>query len=76
MQDLTVNIPAGCLNIRGAAWIENDNDEILVSKFPDERVSLIGGRVKFTETTTEAIKKRNKIRNRREFIVSRIICNS
>ena len=54
--DLTLNTDTGKLNIRVAAWIE-DQSNILVSKFPDGVISLPGGRVKFSETTIEAIKR-------------------
>lgn len=54
--DLTLNTDLGKLNIRVAAWIESQNN-ILVSKFPGGINSLPGGRVKFTETTLEAIKR-------------------
>ncbi|MFV8314790.1 NUDIX domain-containing protein [Aerococcus urinaeequi] len=54
--DLTLNTDIGKLNIRVAAWIESRNN-ILVSKFPSGIISLPGGRVKFSETTIEAIKR-------------------
>ena len=54
--DLTLNTGIGKLNIRVAAWIESRNN-ILVSKFPSGIISLPGGRVKFSETTVEAIKR-------------------
>jgi 8-oxo-dGTP pyrophosphatase MutT (NUDIX family) len=54
--DLTLNTYLGKVNVRVAAWIENKG-RILVSQFPDGVVSLPGGRVKFSETTTEAIQR-------------------
>ncbi len=54
--DLTLNTDIGKLNIRVAAWIESQNN-ILVAKFPSGIMSLPGGRVKFSETTVEAIKR-------------------
>lgn len=54
--DLTLNTDLGKVNVRVAAWIENKG-RILVSQFPDGVVSLPGVRVKFSETTTEAIQR-------------------
>lgn len=54
--DLTLDTNLGKLNIRVAAWLESQN-RILVSKFPGGIISLPGGRVKFSETTIEAIKR-------------------
>lgn len=54
--DLTLDTDLGKLNIRVAAWIESQNS-LLVSKFPDGVISLPGGRVKFLETTIEAVKR-------------------
>ena len=39
-----------------AAWIEHE-DQILVSTFPDGSISLVGGRLKFSETTLEGIQR-------------------
>ena len=52
--DLTIDTSTGKLNVRVAAWIEQNN-EILISSFPDGNISLPGGRVKFGETSLEAI---------------------
>lgn len=52
--DLTLDTDSGKLNIRVAAWIESQNS-LLVSKYPDGIISLPGGRVKFSETTSEAV---------------------
>lgn len=54
MKDLTLDIAEGKLNIRVAAWIEHE-DQILVFTFPDWSISLVGGRLKFSETTLEGI---------------------
>lgn len=54
MTDLTIDIREGKMNIRVAAWIEHE-DMILCSTFPDSFTSLPGGRVKFGETTTQAL---------------------
>ena len=54
--DLTLDTDSGKLNIRVAAWIESQNS-LLVSKYPDGIISLPGGRVKFSETTSEAVKR-------------------
>jgi len=56
MKDLTLEIAEGKLNIRVAAWIEHE-DQILVSTFPDGSISLVGGRLKFSETTLEGIQR-------------------
>ncbi|MEB6665510.1 NUDIX domain-containing protein [Acinetobacter vivianii] len=56
MKDLTLEIAEGKLNIRVAAWIEHE-DQILVSTFPDGSSSLVGGRLKFSETTLEGIQR-------------------
>lgn len=56
MKDLTLDIAEGKLNIRVAAWIEYE-DQILVSTFPDGSISLVGGRLKFSETTLEGIQR-------------------
>lgn len=56
MKDLTLEIAEGKLNIRVAAWIEHE-DQILVSTFPDGSVSLVGGRLKFSETTLEGVQR-------------------
>ena len=56
MKDLTLDIAEGKLNIRVAAWIEHE-DQILVSTFPDGSISLVGGRLKFSETTLEGIQR-------------------
>lgn len=56
MKDLTLDIAEGKLNIRVAAWIEH-GDQILVSTFPDGSISLVGGRLKFSETTLEGIQR-------------------
>lgn len=53
-EDLTIDFSTGKLNVRVAAWIEQNN-EILISSFPDGNISLPGGRVKFGETSLEAI---------------------
>ena len=39
-----------------AAWIEHE-DQILVSTCPDGSISLVGGRLKFSETTLEGIQR-------------------
>lgn len=39
-----------------AAWIEYE-DQILVSTFPDGSISLVGGRLKFSETTLEGVQR-------------------
>ena len=46
----------GRLNIRVAAIIR-DQDKILVSKWPDGTISLVGGRVAYGETTQAAISR-------------------
>ena len=56
MKDLTLEVAEGKLNIRVAAWIEHE-DQILVSNFPDGSISLVGGRLKFSETTLEGIQR-------------------
>lgn len=56
MKDLTLEIAEGKLNIRVAAWIEHE-DQILVSTFPDGSISLVGGRLKFSETTLEGVQR-------------------
>ncbi len=56
MKDLTLDIAEGKLNIRVAAWIEHEG-QILVSTFPDGSISLVGGRLKFSETTLEGIQR-------------------
>ncbi|ENV37310.1 NUDIX domain-containing protein [Acinetobacter venetianus] len=56
MKDLTLEIAEGKLNIRVAAWIEYE-DQILVSTFPDGSISLVGGRLKFSETTLEGVQR-------------------
>lgn len=56
MKDLTLDIAEGKLNIRVAAWIKHE-DQILVSTFPDGSISLVGGRLKFSETTLEGIQR-------------------
>jgi 8-oxo-dGTP diphosphatase len=56
VKDLTSDIAEGKLNIRVAAWIEHE-DQILVSTFPDGSISLVGGRLKFSETTLEGIQR-------------------
>lgn len=56
MKDLTLEIAEGELNIRVAAWIEYE-DQILVSTFPDGSISLVGGRLKFSETTLEGVQR-------------------
>ena len=56
MKDLTSEIAEGKLNIRVAAWIEYE-DQILVSTFPDGSISLVGGRLKFSETTLEGVQR-------------------
>ncbi|MGL5212387.1 MAG: NUDIX domain-containing protein, partial [Acinetobacter junii] len=42
--------------MRVAAWIKHE-DQILVSTFPDGSISLVGGRLKFSETTLEGIQR-------------------
>jgi 8-oxo-dGTP pyrophosphatase MutT (NUDIX family) len=54
MQDLTVMIDETRLNIRVAAIIRKD-DKMLVSKWCEDMLSLIGGRVKIGESTQEAL---------------------
>lgn len=54
--DLTVRTQDGKLNLRVAAWITDEN-KILVSTFPNGNMSLPGGRIKFGETTLEAVKR-------------------
>ena len=46
----------GRLNIRVAAIIR-DQDKILVSKWPDGTISLVGGRVAYGETAQAAISR-------------------
>jgi 8-oxo-dGTP diphosphatase len=46
MQDLIAELTGGRLNIRVAAIIRNQ-DNILVSKWPDGTMSLVGGRVAY-----------------------------
>lgn len=54
MDDLTFEVNNGLLNIRVAAIIE-DNGRYLISRWPDGQESLVGGRVKFGESTEEAL---------------------
>ncbi|MER2225445.1 MAG: NUDIX domain-containing protein [Carnobacterium sp.] len=54
--DLSLDTDLGKLNIRVAAWIESQNS-LLVSKYSGGIISLPGGRVKFSETTLEAVKR-------------------
>ncbi|MCY6411321.1 NUDIX domain-containing protein [Acinetobacter sp. VNH17] len=56
MKDLTLEVAEGKLNIRVAAWIEHE-DQILVSTFPDGSISLVGGRLRFSETTLDGIRR-------------------
>ncbi|MHC5268192.1 NUDIX hydrolase [Enterococcus sp. LJL98] len=55
-QDLTIPLPLGKLNIRVAAWIQHE-EQLLVSTFPDGSISLPGGRMKFGETSMEALQR-------------------
>lgn len=55
-QDLTIPLSQGKLNIRVAAWIQHEN-QLLVSTFPDGSISLPGGRMKFGETSIEAVRR-------------------
>ncbi|WP_042475631.1 NUDIX hydrolase [Bacillus ndiopicus] len=52
--DLTVKTTTGTLNIRVAAWIEN-NGKILCTTYSNGITTLPGRRVKLHETTEEAI---------------------
>ena len=54
--DLTIELSAGILNVRVAAWIQKDG-QLLVSTFPDGTISLPGGRVAFGESSLEAIQR-------------------
>ena len=54
--DLTVKFAGGKVNIRVAVWIEKDG-QLLVSTFPDGKISLPGGRIGFGENSIEAIKR-------------------
>lgn len=54
--DLTLETEHGKLNIRVAAWIENERN-ILCATFPDGTISLPGGRVQFGESTLDAIQR-------------------
>ena len=54
MQDLIAELTGGRLNIRVAAIIRNQ-DNILVSKWPDGTMSLVGGRVAIGESTQAAV---------------------
>ncbi len=54
MQDLIAELTGGRLNIRVAAIIRNQ-DNILVSKWPDGTMSLVGGRVAIVESTQAAV---------------------
>lgn len=54
IEDLTMALNKGFLNIRVACW-HCKNNRLLISKFPSGRYSLIGGRVQFGESLTEAI---------------------
>lgn len=52
-QDLTLPLEEGKLNIRVAIWIEHEKN-ILVSEFPNDLITLPGGRIKFDEASNEA----------------------
>ena len=52
-QDLTISFTDGKLNIRVAIWIEHE-ENILVSEFPNNIITLPGGRVKFDEASNDA----------------------
>lgn len=52
-QDLTLPLEEGKLNIRVAIWIEHE-ENILVSEFPNDLITLPGGRIKFDEASNEA----------------------
>ena len=52
--DLTIKFANGMINVRVAAWIEQDG-QLLVSTFPDGTISLPGGRVAFGENSTDAV---------------------
>lgn len=52
-QDLTVPLKEGKLNIRVAIWIEQE-ENILVSEFPNDLITLPGGRIKFDEASNDA----------------------
>lgn len=52
-QDLTISLADGKLNIRVAIWIEHE-ENILVSEFPNNIITLPGGRVKFDEASNDA----------------------
>lgn len=54
--DLTILTDDGKVNVRTAAWIEHDG-KLLVCKFFDGVISLPGGRIKFGETSLEAVKR-------------------
>lgn len=53
-QDLTLHIEGGIVNIRVAAWIEHQ-DELLICTYPNGIQTLPGGRVKFGESTLQAV---------------------
>ncbi|MGX7327866.1 NUDIX hydrolase [Enterococcus bulliens] len=59
MSDLTVDLTQGKLNIRVAAFCEVDN-RVLVCRYPDQTLTLPGGRVKFGESTSEALQREIK----------------
>ena len=52
-QDLTIPLVEGKLNIRVAIWIEHE-ENILVSEFPNNIITLPGGRIKFDEASNDA----------------------
>ncbi|WEV44705.1 NUDIX domain-containing protein [Streptococcaceae bacterium ESL0687] len=55
-EDLTLDSKSGRLNLRVAAWIEA-HDKFLVAEFPNGNMSLMGGRIKFGESSQEALQR-------------------
>lgn len=59
MSDLSVALAEGKLNIRVAAWCEVEG-KLLVCHYQDQTITLPGGRVKFGESTVEALTREIK----------------
>ncbi|WEV60202.1 NUDIX domain-containing protein [Streptococcaceae bacterium ESL0729] len=55
-EDLTLNTSSGKVNLRVAAWIET-RGKFLVAEFPNGNMSLMGGRIKFGESSQEALER-------------------